>query len=164
MELKTVKVGSPEWRAARQLRYALFFKAHSLPQSVLDDGKEEDAFHLVCVMHEDVVAYGRLSATTEDVFQISQMVVAPECQGQGLGSAVLRGLTDLAIARGAAVVSLNARLSAVEFYTAAGFRTVGQSFVSSTTNVEHIAMQAVVSDADQPVAPTRCTGSDAGGP
>lgn len=142
MQLKTVKVGSPEWKVARQLRYALFFEKHSLPQSVLDDGKEENAQHLVAAIDEHVVGYGRLSATTSSLFQISQMVVAPEFQGQGVGTAVLRTLIKLANSNGASLIELNARLPAVKFYSSEGFRTKGASFISDTTKVEHVVMQA----------------------
>lgn len=152
MQLQTVKVGSLEWKVARQLRYELFFEKHSLPQSVLDDGKEESAHHLVAIIGDHVVGYGRLSTTTSSAtissatppsrLQISQMVVAPEFQGQGVGTAILRALIDLASSKGASLIELNARLPAVQFYSSEGFRTIGASFISDTTKVEHIAMQA----------------------
>lgn len=147
MQLIAVEIGSPEWKAARKLRYALFFEEHSLPQSVLDDGKEENAQHVVAVLGGNVVGYGRLSLTAANVFQISQMVVTPEHQGHGIGSAVLRALIKLASEGGASLIELNARLPAVSFYAAEGFQTKGETYVSSTTKVKHIAMQTVVGNA-----------------
>lgn len=147
MQLNIVKTGSREWVDARQLRYQLFFREHDLPLSVLDDGNEASARHLVAVVDGSVVGYGRLHAKTGSVFQISQMVVSPDHQGQGIGSAILRKLISLTRTCGASLITLNARLPAVSFYAAEGFKTKGAPFISSTTKVPHIAMQAVVGHA-----------------
>lgn len=69
------------------------------------------------------------------------MVVMPEFQGQKLGMNILQTLTKVAVERGASLLTLNAKTTKVQFYQKAGFGTVGEVFLSSTTGAPHIKMQ-----------------------
>lgn len=88
-----------------------------------------------------VLAYGQLGQNSLNEFQIYQMVVVPEFQGQGLGIRILQALTDLAIERGANRLVLNARVTKVKFYQKFGFESVGKVFASFMTGVQHIKMR-----------------------
>lgn len=90
--------------------------------------------HVVVKLKGVVAAYGRLHIT-RDVSYVSQMVVAPSFHRQGLGKLVLSALTALAREKGTPGVVLNARLSAVGFYTKARFGKVNGAFLSATTGV-----------------------------
>ena len=51
------------------------------------------------------------------------MATAPELQGQGVGTRVLRTAVDLVASAGGTLIWCNARVSALGFYERAGFRT-----------------------------------------
>lgn len=169
MDLRFVERQSEEWRAGRALRHTLFFKAHGLPPTVLDDEQEAGADHLVAVNDGAVVAYGRLFDLGCGVFQISQMVVAPSRQSEGLGHRVLQALVCRARKAGATVITLKSRLTAEPFYAKAGFQRLGRPFPSKKTAVPHVNMTLKVSDSNEArgdswlCCPTGSSGSDSAG-
>ena len=140
MRAELVAYGSEEWEQARKIRHALFFEPYGLPVSILDDQYEKTSYHVVVKSEGVVTAYGRMHIES-DVGHVSQMVVAPPFQGQGLGQLVLSALTALASEKGTASVVLNARSSAVSFYAKAGFKKVDGTFFSATTGVPHVRME-----------------------
>ena len=146
-QLKFVKYGSPEYDQAAQLRYSLFYQEHCIPFESIFDPQEKQDLHLVITANPEnhVLAYGRLSQKSFDEFQIYQMVVEPEYQGQGLGMLILQALTEVATHQGAGLLSLNARVTKVQFYQRSGFEPIGEVFASSSTGVEHIKMQKEIS-------------------
>jgi predicted GNAT family N-acyltransferase len=142
-QFKLIEYGSPEYQQAAHLRYRLFYQAHSIPFAAIFDLREQQDLHLAITEHstQRVLAYGRLGQTSSNQFQIYQMVVEPECQGQGLGKTILQALTEAAIQRGASLLTLNARVAQMQFYQKLGFQPVGEMFPSSMTGIPHIKMQ-----------------------
>ena len=146
-QLKFVEYGSPEYHQAAQLRYRLFYQEHCIPFESIFDPQEEQDLHLVITANPEnhVLAYGRLGQKSFDQFQIYQMVVEPEYQGQGLGMLILQALTEAATHQEAAILILNARVTKVQFYQRSGFEPIGEVFASSSTGVPHIKMQKEIS-------------------
>ena len=138
--VKPIDRNCPEFLQAGELRYKLFFAAHDLPRSVVIDPKQADYFHAAISVDNRVVAYGQLVPHVERIYQICQMVVAPEYQRKGLGKQILLFLIDLARQERAISLTLDARLTAIGFYQKLGFQTDGVSFLSSTTGVPHVKM------------------------
>jgi predicted GNAT family N-acyltransferase len=141
--LQIIEYGSDEYHQAARLRYLLFYQPHHLPFDSIFDPQEADDLHVAIATNpgDRVLAYGRLGQNSANEFKIYQMVVAPEYQRQGLGMRILQALTQEAIARGANLVILNARIAKVPFYQKFGFETVGEVFPSSMTGEPHIKMQ-----------------------
>ena len=137
---KSIDYNSPEFQQAGDLRYKLFFAKHNLPKSIVTDPKQVDYFHAAIAIDNQVVAYGQLVPHQNKVYQICQMVVAPEYQKQGLGRKILLFSIDVAKQKGAIALTLNARLTASGFYQKLGFQTQGTPFPSSTTGIMHITM------------------------
>ena len=137
---KLVDYDSQEFQQARELRYKLFFAQHDLPKSIVTDLKQSDYFHAAIEIDNKVVAYGQLVPYEDKIYQICQMVVMPEYQRQNLGKKILLFLIDIAKQEQAIALTLNARLTAVDFYQKLGFQTHGTSFPSSTTGIPHITM------------------------
>ena len=142
-EIKFVEYDSPEYQAAAQLRYRLFYQEHSISFASIFNSQEKEYLHLAITANRDnqVVAYGRLECINDYEFQISQMVVEPQYQRQGLGTLILEKLSTIAVDKGASTLVLNARVTKILFYQNCGFETVGEVFASSTTGVSHIKMQ-----------------------
>ncbi|QLG89065.1 GNAT family N-acetyltransferase [Chitinibacter bivalviorum] len=145
LSCRTIEYGSCDWQSARELRYALFFAELGLPITVLDDAFERDAIHFAAFDRAQLVAYGRLALLPVCRGQISQMVVAPDRQGQGAGNLVLQGLIAIARQAGLNELILNARVFAQDFYAKEGFDAQGAVYVSPTTGVPHIKMHLELS-------------------
>jgi predicted GNAT family N-acyltransferase len=142
-QLKLVEYRSDEYQQAAQLRYDLFYREHDISfESIFEPQETQDLhFAITAISGNRVLAYCRLGQNSLNEFQIYQMVVVPECQGQGLGKHILQALTEEAIERGASRLILNARVSKMKFYQKFCFESVGEVFASSMTGVPHIKMQ-----------------------
>lgn len=140
MELIHLESTDELYKEALDLRYDLFFRAPGLPRKILFDALECSSFHIAAVENGSLCAYGRLSEESPRIFKISQMVVRPDLQGQGLGTSVLTKLTHDALEKGAEEIYLNARLHAVSMYERLGFKASGKSYVAKSTRVPHIKM------------------------
>ncbi len=143
-EAHWVGPGDVAYERLRDLRHRLFFAELVEGRSLLDDGSEARAHHLVLTppgRPSEVLAGGRGLRSHDRTYTISQMVVEPEYQGQGLGGRVLELLVDRAARHGAQRVVLAARVTAVGFYEAAGFSVCGDEFASVTTGVPHVEME-----------------------
>ena len=139
-----IEYDSQEFQQACELRYKLFFAQHNLPKSIVTDPKQKDYFHAAIAIHNKVIAYGQLVPHDDKIYQICQMVVAPEYQKLGLGKKILLFLIDIAKQEGAIALTLNARLTAVGFYQKLGLQTHGTPFPSSTTEISHIGMNRIL--------------------
>jgi predicted GNAT family N-acyltransferase len=146
-QLKFIAYGSDAYHEAAQIRYRLFYQEHNIPFDSIFDTKEAQDLHLAVIEQpsDRVLAYGLLVQNSLDEFQIYQMVVLPEFQGQGLGTQILQGLTTAARERGGILLLLNARETKATFYQKFGFEPLGEVFPSSTTGVPHIKMQKRIS-------------------
>ena len=140
MELMHLESTDDLYQDALGLRYDLFFRTPGLPREIMFDGLESSSLHIAVVNNGSLCAYGRLSEESPRRFKISQMVVRPSMQGQGLGTRVLTKLTHEALEKGAEEIYLNARLHAVSMYEKLGFQASGQSYVAKSTGVPHIKM------------------------
>ncbi|MEL6225322.1 MAG: GNAT family N-acetyltransferase [Cyanobacteria bacterium J06627_8] len=144
--LKAIDYSGDDYYQAAQLRYELFYKVHNISFDAIFDSSEatDQHFAIVAPSTNQVLAYGRLGQNKPHEFQIYQMVVRPDCQGQGLGKQLLDGLTDAAIRQGAMRIVLLARVTKQGFYQRSGFEPVGEVFPSAMTGVPHITMQKTV--------------------
>lgn len=137
---KIIAYQGQEYQQACQLRYELFFAEHNLPWSVLQDEAQAEYVHVAILCGEVVLAYGQLAPRADGVYQVCQMVVKPDFQGQQLGRSILLKLIEIALQEQAIALTLNARLTAVGFYQKLGFTTCETTFPSQITGVPHIKM------------------------
>ncbi len=115
------------------------------PTATLEfDGDDEPTtFHLAIERDDVIVAVSTwmqrpLPEDPRDTdIQLRGMASEPELQGQGLGAALLRAGLDRAHERGTTRVWARARSTALGFYVANGFDTVGDEFVDGTTGLPH---------------------------
>ncbi len=140
MELIELENTDELYEQVLDLRYDLFFREPGLPREILFDALEGNSFHIAVIDRGALCAYGRLSEEYSRLFKVSQMVVQPSMQGQGLGTKVLTKLMHMALEKGAEEIYLNARLHAVSMYEKLGFTTSGESYVAKSTGVPHIKM------------------------
>lgn len=76
--------------------------------------------------------------------QLRGMATDPNMRGRGLGAMLLADGVDRARAKGYELVWAHARVTALDFYEAHGFRPIGDTYVDATTSLEHRDIIAVL--------------------
>jgi predicted GNAT family N-acyltransferase len=145
MKVCQLETGSRLYNDALKLRYELFFQQHGLPVDIVADAYEKESRHIAVVEGNSLIAYGRFSILSEDVCQLSQIVVKPEQQRKGYGTMVLKELIGLARRRGMKKIILNARTTATVLYEKLGFKRDGEIFPSMRTGTPHVQMYLTIS-------------------
>ena len=117
---------APEWEIYFDLRWRVLREPWGQPRGSERDYLDAGSFHL---MLRDpggaVVAVGRLHLNSPSEAQVRYMAVDESCRGRGLGSRILSGLEGRARSERVMSVVLNARDSAVNFYSRHGYIVEG---------------------------------------
>ena len=124
---------------AQAVRADVFVKEQKIPVDMEWDDAHLGANHAVARNRLGMVlATGRLLQHAAGVARIGRMAVHQWARGSGVGGQVLDALTRQAAKRGDLEVVLNAQLSAVPFYSRAGFGARGAEF--DEAGIPHIEM------------------------
>ena len=124
---------------AQAVRADVFVKEQKIPVDMEWDDAHLGAIHAVARNRLGMVlATGRLLQHAAGVARIGRMAVHQWARGSGVGGQVLDALTRQAAKRGDLEVVLNAQLSAVPFYSRAGFSARGAEF--DEAGIPHIEM------------------------
>ena len=105
----------------------------------LKDHHEKHAFHLIGILHNRIVACGRLHKNSSIEAQIRYMAVDKKLRGQGLGKKIVEHLEDYASRNKFKTIVLNARNHAIKFYQNSGYELVGP-YNGSDTGIPHSKM------------------------
>jgi predicted GNAT family N-acyltransferase len=132
--------GAAAYEASLDLRFRVMYEPFGLGRELAPGREPLDSVHLGAFDGESLVGYARLVPWAGDTAKVFQVVVEPERQGRGLGTALMRALLDRASADGARAVVLDAREHAVGFYEGFGFRATGDIFISPRTGTPHLPM------------------------
>ena len=117
------------------IRFAVFVDEQGVPAELEHDEHDPGAVHLLARTAGDIpVATARML----DDGHIGRMAVLPAWRRQGLGSALLRELIDLARHRGMSQVQLHAQCHAEAFYRRLGFVAEGEVFPDA--GIDHRSM------------------------
>ena len=110
------------------VRHAVFVDEQQVPESLEWDGLDADCYHVLIIdADQQPVATGRIKSDG----QIGRMAVLPACRRQGLGSAVLAALLEIARQQQYTEVFLHAQLNAITFYARHGFDAYGEEFMDA---------------------------------
>jgi len=114
--------------ALHAVRRAVFIEEQQVPEALEWDGQDESCRHvLVIAAGNRPVGTGRMKPDGH----IGRMAVLQECRGQGVGSAILAALLDLARQQHFAGVYLHAQVAAIAFYEKQGFIVDGEEFMDA---------------------------------
>ena len=123
----------PELRAIRE---AVFVREQNVPLEEERDALDPHCVHVIARADDGTpVGTGRLTPE----HRIGRMAVLKPWRGQGIGDAMLLALIDEAQQRGWREVSLNAQVSAIDFYARHGFQPYGERFMEA--GLEHQPMR-----------------------
>lgn len=117
-----------EFRLYYDLRWRVLREPWTQARESAQDEHERDAFHIMALQKGKLlVGVGRLHFNSPDEAQVRYMAVEQPHTGRGIGSLVLEALEENARRRGARQIVLNARESAVPFYTRHGYAVIDKT-------------------------------------
>ena len=120
------------WQESRAalgtVRYTVFIEEQRVPEALEWDGLDESCHHvLVTAAGNRPVGTGRMKPDGH----IGRMAVLKDCRGQGIGSAILTALLDIARQQQWSDVYLYAQVAAIPFYEKHGFTANGEQFMDA---------------------------------
>lgn len=142
LSLREVVHGSPSYWATVALRNAILRKPLGLCLTSEELAQEQDSVHLACFRGAELVGCLVLRPQGGGVVQMRQVAVAPDHQGQGIGSVLVARSEQVARDQGFRRMVLHARETAVRFYERLGYRKLGERFVEVT--IPHQAMEKLL--------------------
>lgn len=131
MSIEVRSVTTPE---VLPLRAMVLRAGQPVENATFPGDDDPDTLHLAAFRKDVIVAvvslYQREGPVPAegDVWQLRGMAVAPEEQGQGVGTQLLKAAIRELAARGATLVWCNARISAEKFYQRHGWTPHGEIF------------------------------------
>ncbi len=117
-----------QWQQAaeelKNIRTEVFIKEQNVPEELEWDEEDHICKHLLVLHNEQPIATARILQTG----QIGRMAVLKNYRNQGIGTAMLKNLLELATAMQLQSVFLNAQIEAISFYKKFGFIEQGDLF------------------------------------
>ncbi len=119
----------------KDIRHSVFVVEQSVPPELEWDGSDQECEHVIALDQGRCIGTGRISSSGH----IGRMAVDLRCRNDGVGRSILMTLIEHASDQLALTsVSLNAQISAVDFYEKQGFYRVGDEFWDA--GIMHIRM------------------------
>jgi len=147
VELFEASADAARWRAALEVRLAVFVREQDVPMELELDAHDTDdptCIHAAATRRGGrTVATGRIYGEDANVGRIGRMAVLPALRGFGLGMAILDALLLQARRRGYRTATLDAQIPALGFYARRGFRPEGRTFLDA--GIEHQRMSVDLS-------------------
>ena len=128
------------YNEAIDLRYKEFYEKFNRSRESIFDEIEKNSIRIVACIEDKVVGHARLFIS-DNIGEISQVAVNENYRGMKIGAGVMIGLIDLAAKEEIKKLSLDARISAIDFYKKLGFEVVSEVFASKKTGVPHVKME-----------------------
>ena len=137
----TSPASKAEYAAYFELRWRLLRAPWNQPRGSEQDDRETDSIHIMAITKQAAVAgVGRLHFNSISEAQIRYMAVSTSHQRQGIGTLILTALEDRARQLGASIIVLNARETALGFYTRHGYTPTGPGEMLYNRSA-HVRMQ-----------------------
>ena len=127
-----------EVEAAMRLRRRVFCDEQGVALEAEQDGRDDEAVHLIVLEHGRLVGTCRL-LMDGGAARLGRMAVEPERRGAGVGGALLREADRVAAAAGTARIRLHAQTYARGVYDRAGYEALGEPFLEE--GIEHVTME-----------------------
>ncbi|MEN6459566.1 MAG: GNAT family N-acetyltransferase [Thermoguttaceae bacterium] len=142
--IREVVHGSAEYWAIVGLRDLVLRQPLGLRFSAAELEAERSWRHFACYCDDVLAACLALCPLEHGVIRMRQVAVAPDMQRQGIGRALVEYAEVWARQAGYCHMVLHARETAVAFYEALGYLTVGARFEEVT--ISHWAMEKRLTD------------------
>ncbi|WP_328496885.1 GNAT family N-acetyltransferase [Streptomyces sp. NBC_00414] len=131
------------------VRREVFVVEQRVPEDLEYDAYDDEAVHVLAVREDGLpLGAGRLlhggaaagrTGGESGVGSLGRLAVVKAARGLGIGVALVRGIEDVARARGLAAVDLHAQTHALRFYERLGYVAYGPEFPDA--GIPHRAMR-----------------------
>jgi len=126
--VRQVQLGTPDYARTLELRRAVLLAPFGIELAAAQ-ADDEAAVHWAAFAEERCVGCLLLIDRGQGTWQLRQMAVAPDLQGQGLGRQLVEAAVEGAREAGGHRMMAHAREPAVPFYLRVGFAVEGEPFV-----------------------------------
>ena len=116
-----------EWSQYYDLRWRILRQPWQQSKGSEKDDIEDSSEHLAALLHNRIIAVGRIHFSSQTEAQIRYMAVDRKHQSKGIGKLILNALEDIARDREISQVFLHARENAVAFYKKNQYLTIEPS-------------------------------------
>jgi predicted GNAT family N-acyltransferase len=123
---------------ALSLRLRVFCDEQGVERAAEQDGRDDEAVHLVALEGSRLVGTCRLLLDGATV-RLGRNAVASEDRRRGIGTALLRAADGVAARSGARRIRLHAQLAATDLYERSGYVAEGVTFLEE--GIEHVTME-----------------------
>ena len=144
--VKYIKYGSEEYNKTLELRNEVMRKP--LGRNIYDEdfSCEENqiiigAFETNSIFTNLLIGCGVLSYQGDNTWMVEYLCVDSVLQKKGVGSALMQCMEKIAMDRGATKMTLDARVSAIDFYQRFGYIPQGEVFHKEIAPGGHIVME-----------------------
>ena len=128
-------------KALIRIRTEVFINEQLVPPDLEWDGYDSDCWHVIARSENDEeIGTARMLYDGH----IGRMAVLPAYRHQGVGSALLKALQQVAKKQGISEVFLHAQISAVDFYQKHGFTVCSEEFMDA--GIPHVEMARSLGD------------------
>ena len=118
-----------EWSQYYDLRWRILRQPWQQSKGSEKDDIEDSSEHLAALLHNRIIAVGRIHFSSQTEAQIRYMAVDKEHQSKGTGKLILNALEDIARDREISQLFLHARENAVAFYKKNQYLTIEPSHI-----------------------------------
>ena len=127
-----------EVERARRLRRRVFCGEQGVDPAAEDDGRDDDAIHVVALDGDSLLGTCRL-LVQGDAVRLGRAAVASENRRRGIGAALLDAADRISLEAGADRIRLHAQTSARSLYERSGYVASGEPFLEE--GIEHVTME-----------------------
>lgn len=139
MALMQIEHGSHRYQQMVQLRDEVLRRPLGLTFSHEQLEAEKNDILVGAFEDDRILGCCILTPIDNNTVKLRQMAVAKKQQHKGIGYSIMQFAENLARDKGYKLITMNARDSAIGFYTKMGYQVVGDSFIEVT--VPHHVMQ-----------------------
>ncbi len=136
--IKCIKHNSAEYKDTVALRDVVLRKPLGLDFDPSDLDKESNSIHVACYLNDALAGCLILQPDDQRGLKMRQVAVSPECQGTGIGKAMVRYSEQYARENGYNKIHMHARDTAVPFYVGLGYSIEGEPFEEVTIPHRHM--------------------------
>lgn len=139
-QIRTIKYGTKEYEDTLALRNKVMRVPLGLDIYQEDFSCEKNAIIIGMFDEQNLVGVGVMSHDHTS-YKVEYLCVDSDIQSHGFGGRLLEQLESIARKKGATKISMDARVSAKNFYLRHGYHEVGDVFLLDFAPVEHIVME-----------------------
>jgi len=143
IETREIVFGSDDYQAELELRYRILRQPLGLEFTKEELARENEGTHVGAFLQGRLVGCLYLVVAGDRIIRMRQVAVASDCQGQGIGRAMVSFAESYARSRGFQKMILTARQAALPFYRALGYQATSDVIIEVT--IPHQKMEKSLS-------------------